>query len=171
MNMKRKTLFFLTGFLLLTTTLHAQKWSFDNKSDSKQNWFGIDLGVGSMKDINGTGIDFGLRYLRSYSSYIAWNVINVKAIANTEDFEKTITPQVMTGIKLTSPKVLKDISIFGGFKGGYGYNIDSDKGGFCYEIEAGLNLTRNIFIGYAYNNQKISEGNIKYSAFRIGFNL
>lgn len=169
--MNKRTFFILAMLLFLTVDMRAQKWSFDKKSDSKQDWFGIDLGIGGMKNLNGTGVDFGLRYLHTYTPYIAWNAINVKAIANTEDFVKTITPQVMTGIKLSSPSFFKDIYVFGGFKGGYGYNIDGREGGFCYEIEAGINLTRNIFVGYAYNNQKIADGNLKYSAFRIGFNL
>lgn len=169
--MNRKILLILFALFFLLPTSKAQKWSFDRKPDSRQDWFGIDFGVGGMKDMDGTGVDFGLRYLRSYTQYIAWNAIDIKAIATTKDFEKTITPQAMTGIKLTSPSILKDISAFGGAKGGYGYHIDSEKGGFCYEIEVGINVTPHLFIGYAYNNQKLGEGNIKYSAFRIGLNL
>lgn len=171
MSMNKNFFLILTVFSFLAVNIQAQKWSFDNKSDSKQNWFGIDFGVGGMKNLDGTGIDFGLRYLRSYTPYIAWNAVNVKAVANTKDFAKTVTPQIMTGIKLSSPAVFKEIYAFGGFKGGYGYNVDGRDGGFCFEIEAGINLTRNVFIGYAYNNQRLEGGNLKYSAFRIGFNL
>lgn len=171
MNATKKMLFTVIGLLMLTTVVNAQKWSFDNKRDYQEDWFGIDLGVGGIKDADGTGIDFGLRYLHSYSQYIAWNAVNIKAIANTKMFKESLTPQVMTGIRLTSPDFLRDLTAFAGFKAGYGYNIDNKNGGFCYEAEVGINVTRNIFIGYAYNNQKLDGGNLKYSALRIGFNL
>lgn len=167
----KKFLFALACLFTVATTIHAQSWSFDESSDSKKNWFGIDLGVGSMKDYEGTGVDLGIRYQHNYGQYVAWNIFNLKAMANTKDFGATVTPQLMTGLKGISPSFFKEMTGFVGFKGGYGYNIDGEDGGFCYEIELGVNLTRNIFIGYAYNNQKIGEGNVKYSAFRIGFNL
>lgn len=171
MNTIKKITFTVIGLFVMTTAMNAQKWSFDNKRDYQEDWFGIDLGVGGMKDLNGTGVDFGLRYLHSYSRYIAWNAVNLKAIANTKDFSKSITPQIMTGIRLTSPNFLQDLSAFGGFKAGYGYNIDGKDGGFCYEVEAGVNVTRNLFVGFAYNNQKLDGLQLKYSAFRIGFNI
>ena len=167
----KKILLLAFGLLLLNVTANAQRWSFDDESDSKDDWFGIDLGVGGMKDIDGTGVDLGLRYLHEYTKNIAWNAVSLKAMANTEDFAATVTPQVMTGIRLTSPELFKDMAAFGGFKAGYGYNIDGEEGGFCYEIETGLKINRHIFVGYAYNSQKLGNGKIKYSAFRIGFYL
>lgn len=167
----KKTLLLALSLLLLAAAAHAQRWSFDDESDSKDDWFGVDLGVGGMKDLDGTGIDFGLRYLHEYTKNIAWDAVSLKAVANTEDFGATITPQLMTGIRLTSPGLLKDMAVFGGFKAGYGYNVDGEEGGFCYEVEAGLKINRHLFVGYAYNNQKLGGGNVKYSAFRIGFNL
>ena len=167
-----KKFWFVSCFLVaLSATAHAQKWSFDDESDSKDDWFGIDLGAGGMKDMDGTGIDFGVRYTHEYTKNIAWNAVNVKAIANTKNFKETVTPQLMTGIRLTSPELFKGLAAVGGFKAGYGYNIDGKEGGFCFEVEAGLKLTRHIHVGYAYNNQRLDGGNIKYSAFRIGFNL
>lgn len=171
--MRKQVLMVFVGLMVMMCGMHvqAQSWSFNDKSDSKQNWFGIDLGVGSASDVDGTMLDLGFRYMRTFSPYIAWNAVNLKAIANTEDIGTTVTPQLMTGLRLTSPSFLNTMSCFAGAKVGYGFNIDSSEGGVCFEIEAGINLSRYIFVGYAYNNQDIDGFKSKYSALRIGFNL
>jgi hypothetical protein len=91
------------------------------------------------------------------------------------------------------------MSVYGALRAGYGVNLDffiyyednyygdrySDSssseyfgGGFCYELEVGLNLTRNFFIAYAYNYQNVRnfeyrERSLKLNshALRIGFNF
>lgn len=67
------------------------------------------------------------------------------------------------------------------FAAGYGFSTDSsamnNDGGICFEIGTGINLCKNVYIGYAFNFQKINisidnkdvSSNGKLHYFRIGF--
>ena len=71
-------------------------------------------------------------------------------------------------IPLNSPQVM-GISAYLLSRFGYGYWFDGETGGFTYEIGAGLNVTKNIYVGYTFDNQKIDEAKIKFNGFRLGF--
>lgn len=198
--MKRKLFLFSLAVWALIGSVQAQLAGSElfNRHESsqstngfKKNCFGLDFGVGSVKDGEGTEFDFGMRWLHNFSPYIGWDVIGIKAVANTKDVVASATPQAMTGIRGTSPILFANMTAYAGFRMGYGYNVDSEIGGLCYEFSFGINLTKKIYIGYAYNYQggsKDEENSYtvgkkhytetitreikqKYHAFRIGFNF
>lgn len=152
-------------------------------SSYKKGCFGLDLGVGTIKDVEGTGIDLGFRWLYNFSPYIGWDIIGVKGLASTDDIGYSVVVQGMTGIRGNSPCFVSNMSVFANFRMGYGYMIDMEEGGMCYELGLGVNLTRTVYIGFVYSFQggetEISVGRktqqvdikMKYSAFRLGFNF
>ena len=112
--------------------------------------------------------------------------------------------QLMTGVRGNSPAFAGCLSAYGAFRAGYGVNLDfflgvpnyddsyygyySEKDftflgyGFCFELEVGFNITRNLFVAYTYNRQNGTTYNVDYEdeeyslkvnnhAFRIGFNF
>lgn len=160
------------SFLILLLSISccvtfAQDWAFGGGSyETPRHQFGIELGVGGAGDLC---VDFGLRWQANFNEYIAWDVITVKAVADVEeDFSETITPEILSGLRLISPD-------FGGMTAyvngrvGYAHNFDMEEGGFTYEVGAGLNVTRHIYVGYAFNHIKIDESDANYHAFRVGF--
>ncbi len=167
-------------FTLLLISFSILSISAQEKADFKKSNIGLDLGAGVIKDYDGFIFDTGIRYMRNFSQYASWNVLNFKAIVDPSDFGNTTT-QLMTGIRLTSPNFTPDMSVYGGFKAGCGYNVDINNVGFCYEAEGGVNLTRTMFVGFAYNYQGFEfysndlNGMIKtklhYFACRFGFNF
>ena len=176
------------------TTSQSDFFGFGNTNtsayDFKKNSFGLDFGIGSVKDYDGTIIDLGFRYLHNFSPYVGWDVFKLKTNVNLEadDLIDGLLPQLMTGVRGNIP-LAGNISLMGNVKMGYGYMIDAEAGGMCHEFEIGINLTRTIFIAYAYNfqggsmevDQYNSRGRVigstdvdiksKYSALRIGFNF
>lgn len=201
-----KKIIFTILFLLGITTAHAQiagtEMFYNNPSERsanntsyKKNCFGLDLGIGGVKDIDGATADIGIRYLHNFSPYIGWDVFNAKSIwfiknlTDGADISSAVVPQLMTGIRGYTPTFAGNMSVYGAFKMGCGYAIDMEAFGFCYEFEIGLHLTHTIFIAYAFNHQgghyetaiTNSKGKIigyrdtdikqNYSAFRVGFNF
>ena len=90
--------------------------------------------------------------------------------------------QIMTGLRGNTPAFYKYLSGYGAFRSGYGaslgwvdytalpfYSDDISLAaiGFCFELEVGVNLTRNISVGYAYNyqhcNLPISSNTLRFS--------
>lgn len=171
----KKLLMVCIGLLLFTGLTKAQGWSFSGASDYKKNVFGVDFGVGALKDIEGAQVSLGLRYLHNFCEYVGWDVIGVQGLGNTTDFSSSFTLQGMTGIRGMSPVFYNDMSVFANFRAGYGHCLDWEVGGFCYELGCGVNLTQNIYVGYGYNFQSLDdEGysvHLKYHAFRFGFNF
>ena len=95
--------------------------------------------------------------------------------------------QVMTGLRGNTP-AFKCMSGYGAFRLGYGESFgdvnyaDSnpphakdelylDGSGFCFELELGVNLTRNISVGYVYNYQYNSELPISSNMLRLNLNI
>lgn len=162
----RRMILSMLALLFFSVISSAQDWDFgsDNYETKRHNW-GIELGVG------GTGsftIDVGFRWQMNLHEFVSWDVLTLKALVAPEYFTETITPQLMTGIHLNSPQFF-GISAYLLGRGGYGRWIDAKTGGFCLEIGAGLNVTKHISVGYAYDQQKSNEFKMKYNAFRIGF--
>ena len=160
----KKTL--LLMLLALSSTAAMAQWSYDGGYETKRHCFGIELGVGGTGD---TSVDFGLRWQANLHENFAWDVLTLKAVADVEnDFSESITPELLTGLRVISPD-FSGLTAYLNARFGYAYNIDASEGGFAYELGAGVNVTRNIYIGYAFNQFKIDEAKVKYHAFRIGF--
>lgn len=154
--------------LLYGIAVKAQDWDFGDSGndDVRRNQFGIELGVGGTGDIT---VDLGLRWQMNIHPNIGWDVLTLKAITVPDYLEDSITPQLLTGLRLTSPS-FSGLTAYLTGRAGYGYWINGEEGGFCYEIGAGVNVTKHISLGYAYNRQ---DGNLdfKYHAFRVGFSF
>lgn len=164
--MKRLVLGILVA--MSTTWAMAGDWDFGGSYESDRHNFGIELGIGGTGDLS---VDLGIRWQMTLHENIAWDVITLKAVADVENnFSESITPELMTGIRLISPD-FAGLTAYANGRLGYAYNIDADDGGFAYELGAGINVTRNIYLGYVYNGFKIGDGKVNYHALRIGFLL
>ena len=153
--------------LVTSRTLSTQK-----KAPSNSGMF-LEVGVGKMgSDWEGDGVsmDLGLGYRWGFSQYAAWDILKVKAMAELGNFSESITPQFMTGIRGTSPELFAGMTAFASFSLGYGREIDIEDGGFAYEIQAGLNLTKKFNVGFVYDSQKLSdwEANMSFTGLRLG---
>lgn len=153
--------------LVTSTTVSKQK-----KAASNSGMF-LEVGVGKMgSDWEGDGVsmDLGLGYRWGFSQYVAWDVLKVKAMAELGHFSESITPQFLTGIRGTSPELFAGMTAFASFGLGYGREIDLEDGGFAYEIQAGLNVTRKFSVGFVYDNQKLSDwdANMSFAGLRLG---
>lgn len=163
----KKTFLTLLMVLGCAVTTKAQDWSFGGDSyETKRNNFGIELGVGGTGDVT---VDLGFKWQANLHENIAWDVVTVKAVADVENnFAESCTGQVLTGLRLISPE-FSGMNIYANARAGYAHNFDASEGGFAFEIGAGIQVTRSIYLGYAYNNFKLGDGKVKYNAFRIGF--
>ena len=177
----------------------------ENEVYYKKHCFGLDLGIGKWKyqsDVTdslnneyiltnyGDGLDFGIRYLFNFGPYVGLDIFKFKFSFYLPGFGL----QIMSGIRVNSPRVYKNMCFFGAGKMGYGFGGFGKSdffNGFCYEIEFGFNYSRKCFIAFAFNQQrgKGNEGrrynwveerfkentfsNVKlnYPAFRVGFNF
>lgn len=153
--------------LVTSTTVSKQK-----KADRSSGMF-LEVGVGKLgADWEGDGVamDLGLGYRHGFSQYVAWDILKVKALAELGNFSESITPQIMTGIRGTSPVLFANMTAFASFSLGYGHEIDLESGGFCYEIQAGINITPKFSVGFVYDSQKVSdyEANIGLAGLRLG---
>jgi len=152
---------------LVTSTTVTKK-----KNVSNSGMF-LEVGIGKFgADWEGDGVamDLGLGYRHGFSQYVAWDILKVKAMAELSNFSESITPQVMTGIRGTSPVLFANMTAFASFSLGYGHEIELESGGFCYEIQAGLNITPKFNIGFVYDSQKVSDwdANVSLAGLRLG---
>lgn len=168
----KKVLFALMA-IFFCTTMSAQLVTGTTYTKAKKHhalW--LDLGVGKMTDLDGVGVDLGLRWnARLYSDYLSWDVFKIKAEASTDAFSETLTAQALTGLRGTTPVLFGNASLFAAFAVGYGYCFDIEEGGFDWDVSAGINVTPRIMLGVGYNDQNISGGHLKYTSFRVGFNF
>ncbi len=170
-----KNLLLLCALLFCTLTVNAQ-------DDAKKNWFAVEAGVGGYGEI---AVDLSLRWQHNFHPYIGWDVLTLSYTSEPGNLFKgeSFMPQLMTGIRLMSPE-------FSGLRGylygraGYGgmTDMEGDDDGVAFEIGAGINLTRHLYVGYAYNHQALGsvtvkvgkqkttvDKQVKYHSFRIGW--
>ncbi len=163
----RKVVFLSLMMMLMTTVVKAQDWSFsDDSYESNRHNFGLELGVGGTGNIT---VDLGFKWQINLHENIAWDAIVIKALADVEnDLMDSLTSEALTGLRYISPE-FAGMTAFVNGRAGYAHHIDSSEGGFAFELGGGINVTGNIYLGYAYNNFKIDGSKVKYHAFRIGF--
>lgn len=188
-----KNLVLLMVAVMICSTVDAQLISSKIVTKEKKEMSGsgmiMELGLGSLggsvsddngnsADIKGDGvsIDFGLGYRKVFTPYIAWDIFKLRAFAQISDFGETITPQLLTSIRGTSPILFANAKAYAGFGLGYGYVVDAEAGGLCYEFQAGLDITPSIYFGLVYSAQKFSmedyydlNYNCTFTGLRVGF--
>lgn len=169
----RRTIVLLATVLTMGVVM-AQDLSFNGGSyEYKRHCFGVELGFGGAGDLCA---DLGLRWQWNLNEYLAWDVITVKAIADVEsDFGDSITPEALSGLRLISPDFF-GMTAYINARCGYAHNFSWEDGCFTFEVGAGFNITRHIYVGYAYNRLKFDDNEYgfeteatNYHAFRLGF--
>ena len=175
-----KKFFLLAVFTLMCMGSYAQLVTSNRVTVEKKKasalWldFGIGAFSGDVAD-TGLGVDLGLRWNKSFTENIGWDIIKVKAQSDTKNFSELMTVQAMTGVRGTTPVLFGNSTVFGAAGLGYGYMTDVEEGGFCWEVSAGVNLTPRFLVGVAYNSQGVSvEGftfHVNYVSLRLGVNF
>jgi len=120
----------------------------------------IDFGVGTYTNegAKGTDLNLAIRFNKMFTEYVGWDIIKIGARSNTDDLGKCICAEALTGIRGESPVLFSNAKAYGNFGIGYLYGFDAEKGGFAWEIGAGLKLTPRFNIGIAYDSYKIGDG-------------
>lgn len=172
----RRWLSLCLGLLLSVTAAFAQQWwGYDGGADLKRSQWGIDLGVGKMKDVQGNvGFAGGIRYQYNIHPLIGWD-LGANYVGQTIDHEG-IGPSVLQGLiglRGRTPSFYEDLAGTLGVRMGYGHDFETKEGGFALEMNVGMYLTSHVMIGYVYNMQKlkfeIGDGKYKFHGFRLGF--
>jgi hypothetical protein len=158
--------------------------------DFENNNFGLDLGYAGILDGEGSTINAGVRWLHNFNPYIGWDILDIKGNL----YSDAIISQVMTGIRLFTPRFGENMCFYGAFKMGEGFIFFTKQGsggyfedftGFAYEFELGFQVSK-VFVaflfnkqggstvyhdlGYYYNNYVVGF-NLKYCGLRLGFNF
>ena len=179
--MKKFLLLVLVAFIsstmsaqLVTSTTVAK-----TKKAGKSGMF-MEVGIGALGadyDGDGVALDLGFGYRKGFTENFAWDVFKIKATAELSNLSETITPQIMTGIRGTTPVLFGNMTAFGSISAGYGYWLDFEEGGFAYEAQVGLNITSKIYAAFVYENQALSweddydeyDANVSFTGLRVGF--
>jgi len=171
----KKGIFLLT-LLFCATMINAQT------VEKKSQW-AIEAGVGG----NGaTTINLGVRWQRNFHPYVAWDILSANFVSNIDMISDVIMPQIMTGIRVSSPS-FSGMKVYAIGRVGYGGSVCSNEdyqgNGMVFEVGGGLCLTKHLYIGYAYNHQDLGSVEVsvgkkqsvtvdkksKYHSFRIGW--
>lgn len=123
--------------------------------------FGPGFFTGDAED-TGLGIDLGFRWNHMFTENIGWDILKVSAQTDTKNFGDALNIQAKTGIRGVTPILFGNSSLYANLAGGYGYYTDIEKGGFVWEVGAGINLTRKFAIGINYNSTQY-EYSSRYS--------
>mgnify|MGYP003050704843 FL=1 len=152
------------------------------QNDGKKNQWAMEVGIGG----NGaTTVNLGFRWQHNLHPYVAWDVLALNVVAPTEELSEMLMPQLMTGVRLLSPE-LSGMKVYVTGRAGYGGimsgNADARGQGLAFEIGAGINITKHLYAGYAYNHQDLGTSEVKinkqtisvdrklkYHSFRIGW--
>jgi len=162
-----------------------------SKTTTESKMQGVPSGTTETKTDAVAMADIGLGYIKKYSQYIAWEIFKIRSgfYLQSEDFDNSLSVfsrfnfQLMTGARGYTPAFHKDMTGFAAFKPGVAFQFDKFSATFCFELEAGVYLTKRIFVAYGYNfiqNKTVKEevagvvnvnatGHQNYSAFRVGF--
>lgn len=153
---------------------------------AKEYAFGMDIGLGGFfLGYNGLRSDtffataFGVRVTHHFNPYFGVDILKINWITDifTAGNAYTVRIQIMPGIRGNSPTFYKCMSAYAAFRLGYAMDIfEPHFLGLGIETELGLNFSRTIFAGFAYNYHGYFgngyDGIVGHTlAFRIGFNL
>lgn len=170
-----KKILFLAVMLLMAGTATAQlltSTTYTKAQSERKNFFGIELGIGGLtgdvKD-GGLAVELGFRDTYMFTPNVGWDIIKISGRTGTKHFSELLIAQAMTGVRGVSPVVFGESTIYANFGGGYGHSFEYEKGGFAWELGAGLNVTPHFSVGAVYNSTNISGGNYGYVGGRVGF--
>jgi hypothetical protein len=189
---------------VLMITYENGKREVFNKSSSKRQGvtncakktaFGLDIGVGgSFYAISNEKLPtffaqaLGIRVMHHFNPYFGVDFLKINWITDVWhsglENQWTMRLQMMSGIRGNSPAFFKCMSGYAAFRLGYGMDFRlltlsgvSHFEGLCLETELGLNLTRTVFAGFAYNYHKYFDKGVDSKiamhtlSFRLGFNF
>ena len=155
-----KKMFMMALMAAMTLTASAQLITSNRtvRGDRAHNvWIDLGAGIGTESGAKGANFDLDIRFNKMFHENVGWDILKIGASTNTEDFGKSIWLKALTGIRGESPVLFGNAKAYANFAGGYGYHIDAEKGGFTWEVGAGLKLTPRFNIGIAYESITINS--------------
>ena len=170
-----KKILFLAVLLIMASTASAQlltSTTITKQKAERKNHFAIEVGIGGITgdlDDGGLGVELGLRDTYMFTPNVGWDILKISAHTGTNHFTELLNLQAKTGIRGVRPILFGNATAYANFGCGYGYMTDFEKGGFAWEIGAGLNFTPNIALGAVYNSTRISGFDYGYVGGRVGF--
>lgn len=159
----KKLLLVLALVFATATSAMAQRageatvWADDN--DINHSGFYLNPYLGAMAgDVStsfGFGAEIGYRYHFGYG--INWDILTLGWNSCSDSFEELSSIRLMTGVRYNTPQILAGKSMYINFNLGYQFNTyDGDLNGFTYGVGLGVNLSRLVSLGIAW------EGNTKH---------
>jgi len=169
-----KKLLLIAVLLMTAAVVNAQLLTSTTVYGTKQtrNHFAIDLSFGGYTgDLDGGGLalELGFRDTYDINEYFSVDILKISAHSGTDDFGGLLNLQAKTGVRGFTPILFGQSRMYGNVGLGYGYFTDAKKGGFAWEIGAGLDITRHVAVGFVYNTNKYYSFNISTIGGRVGF--
>lgn len=149
-----KKAFVILTLALGSLTMSAQGFgSSSYDEDFKKHEFTIFLTPGiNVKGDTKFALELGLKYAFRFHPNMAWDAVKVSALAMPDHFSETLQIQALSGFRGITPVLFGNSTLYLNFGAGYGYYTDMSKGGFAWEIGAGINITPKISVGIVYNS-------------------
>lgn len=135
--------------------------SFITSKEFKRHQFSLDLGVGmlTVSDDYGDWEAFSAVITAQYQ-YNLSKIVGLNLSAKIlSDFSETSAYGIFAGIQLTTPNIGKKMSLYIAPKIGYVDYEDWGQSGLTYEIGAGVNLSKRLYVGYSYMNTSVDANN------------
>lgn len=161
--MKKLFAFCLAMMLTSVMSVSAQRageYNLGDNSEGSRSGVFAEIGVGvTAGDINtDLGLSVGLGYRYHFGNGFCWDILKAtyQAPTVTTAFGEGSTMRFISAFRYNSAPILAGRPIYGTFGAGYQLNVyDTDYWkGFAYEIGVGVNLSRNVSLGLAW------EGNV-----------
>ena len=153
---------------------------------AKKLAFGLDIGIGGSflkmydaKSFTLVAPSLGIRVMHHFNPYFGVDFLKINWITDVRQNLWQMRLQLMPGIRGNSPVFYKCMSAYAAFRLGYAMEFENNFShfkGLALETEVGLNLTRTVFMGFAYNYHNFFgygfDGLAMHTfLFRVGFNL
>lgn len=150
---------------LLTSTSVAVK----KQKSATSVWFDFGPGfyTGDVADTS-LGIDLGLRVNHAFTDAISWDIIKIKAQSDVNNISEMLALQALTGVRYTSPVLFGNSSLYGAVGLGYSYFVDTEDGGFDWDVSVGINLSPRFSVGIGYNSCAVNDATVGYASVRLG---
>jgi len=199
-----KKFFYLLALIVITLFLQSyaiaqsypatEQASLKSKKCFPKTGMGFDLGVGESAigmHIGGHKYQLvypvfaaGVRGMHYFNPYLGVDFIkiNFSSPFQAKTYIEFMNLQFMTGVRGNTPTFFKCMSGYSAVRLGYGARfVNGVNHGIAFETEIGLNLTRNVFVGFSYNLLSLfvnypygyynDHVNLNTYAFRLGFNF
>ena len=160
-----------------TFSANAQLFGGQEMSENYKSKLWVEVGYGTCTgDIGeGGGCELALRYTHMFSEIIGWDILKIGASTATDYFTDMLDLQAKTGVRLISPVIFGNSTLYANGALGYGYYTHGEQGNFCWEAGAGLNITPRISVGAAYSSNTFSShgfhSNNGLISLRVSFGL